>query len=258
MEKKKLKISVVGHAKIEGHITYFLKFETEEGLTFKISKRYSELKTLNDLLRKETNSNSYPKFPPKKFFGVSNEDFIKKRQQELNVFFEGICSSSEFSELKSFKAFVASCKKTVKDTTKIEVQQKKEKKDTNYLKKTMSVKTIINPFREKLRPEKKESKRLNPEEIKNIEDEFNSIVEDATRKYISIDFEVELKPNQKNEKGYVKVINEDKNLGNKEINKNIEPGNDDNFNLVSQNNEYFDGIEREISKKIESVKNKRK
>ena len=258
MEKKKLKISVINHLKTEGHVSYTLKFETEDGLTFKSTKRYSELKTLHDSLRKETNSTSFPKFPPKKFFGFSNEDFINKRQQELNLFFEGICNSPEFSKLKSFKIFIDSCKKAMKDTKKIDVAQKVEKKDSNYLKKTMSNRTMINSFREKLRPEKKENKRLNQEEIKNMENEFNSIVEDITKKYISINFEAELNANQKNEVEYVKIIKEDKNLGNEEKNENIEPGNDDNFNLVSEDNEYFDGLEKEIKQKMDASMNKRK
>ena len=97
MEQKKLKIIVKDHSKIDGHITYTLMFELPEGIAFKVLKRYSELKTLHDLLKKETNSNSFPKFPPKKFFGFANEEFINKRQQELNLFFEGICNSKEFS-----------------------------------------------------------------------------------------------------------------------------------------------------------------
>ncbi len=256
MEKKKLKIKVNNHSKVDGHITYTLTFEDEDGSTYEIPKRYSELKILYDLLRRETNSNSFPKFPPKKFFGINNEDFIKKRQQELNAFFEGICTSKEFSELKSFKTFVEQCRKSKKNAKKVNVEQKIEKKDSNFLKKKMSDKTTINAIREKLRPEKKESKKLNQEEIKTLENELNSIVEDFTKKFISINFEAELNPNQKKEIKYVKIINEDKNLG--ETKENIEPGNDDNFNLVSEDNGYFNDIEKEINQKMESVMNKRK
>ena len=256
MDKKKLKISVVDHSKIEGHITYTLKFETEDDLTFNVLKRYSELKTLHDALRRETNSNSFPKFPPKKFFGINNEDFINKRQQELNTFFDGICNSKEFSELKSFRSFVKECRDKVKDTKKVKVEQKIEKKESNILKKKMSDKTTINAIREKLRPEKQDSKKLNSDEIKTLENELNSIVEDFTKKFISINFEAELNPNQKKEGKYEKIINEDKNLG--ETNENLEPGNDDNFNLVSEDNEYFNNIEKEINQKMESAMNKRK
>ena len=258
MEQKKLKIIVKDHSKIDGHITYTLMFELPEGIAFKVLKRYSELKTLHDLLKKETNSNSFPKFPPKKFFGFANEEFINKRQQELNVFFEGICNSKEFSELKNFKAFVENCKKSVKDFIKLDKEKKEEKKEWVILKKRSSDKTMSTPFLEKLKPQKSLTKRLSQDEIKQMENEFKNIINDITKKYISLDFEVELKPNQKNEREYNKIINEKKNLENEEIKENIEPGNDDNFNAVSGPDENFDNIEKEINEKMNEIINKKK
>ena len=255
MEQKKLKIIVKGHSKIEGHITYNLVVEFPDGSTYDLTRRYSELKSFHDLLRRETNSNSFPKFPPKKFFGYSNEEFINKRQQELNAFFDGICK--DFSDLKSFKSFIETCKKDMKKQKKT-IEPKEEKKVSNVLKKKMSEKTMIDALREKLKPEKRENKRLTQDEVKTLEDEFNSVVEELNKKYISINFEVELNPSHKKETKYEKLINEDKNLGNNEIKKNIEPGNDDNFNLVSEENEYFDNIEKEINQKMEAVVNKKK
>lgn len=255
MDQKKLKITVKDHSKIEGHITYNLLFELPDGKSFKVSKRYSELKTLNDALRRETNSNSFPKFPPKKFFGYSNEEFVNKRQQELNVFFEGICN--DFSNLKSFIAFVNSCKKGMKDNI-ISVEAKEEKKDAAFLKKKMSDKTTIDAIREKLRPEKQENKRLSPEDMKQLENDLDQIVESLNKKYIPIDFEAELNPNQKKETEYGKIISEDNNLGKNENKDNIEPGNDDNFNLVCEAGEEFNNMEKEINKKMEAVMNKRK
>ena len=257
MEKEKLKITVKDHSKIDSHVTYTLIFELPEGITFQISKRYSELKTLYDTLKKETNNNSFPKFPPKKFFGFATEEFINKRQQELNTFFEGICNSKEFSELKSFKAFVDNCKNSVKDIIKVNKEKKDEKKELIILKKKSSEKTIINPFVEKLKPDKRENKKMSTDEIKQMENEFKNIVNDITKKFISLDFEVELKPSQKKEIEYDKVIN-DKNLENKEIKENIDPGNDDNFNLMSNSNEYFNDMEKEINEKMNAVINRRK
>ena len=254
---EKLKIIVKGHSKIEGHIIYELSIQFDDDISFTVQKRYSELKTMHDSLRRETNSNSFPKFPPKKFFGVQNEDFINKRQQELNLFFEGICSSKEFMELPTFKKFIESFAKNIKD--KKMNAEKKEKKNTNILKKKMSDKTKLNPIVEKLKPEKQENKRLTQDEIKKMESEFDSIINDLNKKYIPIDFQVELNPKQKNEDEYIKIINEDNNLGNKEIKEEgIEPGTDDNFNLVSETNESVDGIEKEISQKMQDIINKRK
>ena len=69
---------------------------------------------------------------------------------------------------------------------------------------------------------------------------------------------VELNPNPKNESEYEKVIKEDNNLGSGEIKEDIEPGSDDNFNLVSETNENFDNIEKEINEKMEAIINKKK
>ncbi len=111
-------------------MVYELTFENEsEGRSFKILKRYSELKNLNDILRKETPSNSFPKFPPKKFFGSSNEEFIIKRQQELNSYF--ISLSNEFSQLPSLIKFIEESKKNaiaIEDNPNKSNQKKKKKK----------------------------------------------------------------------------------------------------------------------------------
>ena len=255
MESKKIKISIKEHSKSEGHIEYILLIEID-GHSFKVPKRYSELKTLNDSLRRETNSNNFPKFPPKKFFGFVNEDFINKRQQELNTYFEGICNSSEFSSLPSFLKFMDDCKQHMKGN-KSKDEKKEEPKNISVLKKTMSDKTTIDRIREKLRPEKRVIKKLSNDEKRAMEDEFNKIVEDCNKKYIAIDFEVELHPKQKSENYYLKIINEDKDLGNKDIKENVEPGVDDNFNLISQNNN-IDELEKDIKQKMEAIINKGK
>ena len=75
----------------------------------------------------------------------------------------------------------------------------------------MSDKTKLNPIVEKLKPEKQENKRLTQDEIKKMESEFDSIINDLNKKYIPIDFQVELNPKQKNEDEYIKIINEDNN-----------------------------------------------
>ena len=114
--------------------------------------------------------------------------------------------------------------------------------------KTMSDKTTIDRIREKLRPEKRVIKKLSNDEKRAMEDEFNKIVEDCNKKYIAIDFEVELHQKQKSENDYLKIINEDKDLGNKDIKEDVEPGVDDNFNLISQNNN-IDDLEKDIKQK---------
>ena len=122
----------------------------------------------------------------------------------------------------------------------------------------MSERITIDKFRSKFKPEKGINKRLTREETKTLENEFDSVVDSFKKKLISIDFMVELNPNPKNESEYEKVIKEDNNLGSGEIKEDIEPGSDDNFNLVSETNENFDNIEKEINEKMEAIINKKK
>ena len=122
----------------------------------------------------------------------------------------------------------------------------------------MSDRITIDKVREKLKPDKTENKRLSRDEIKALDNEFESIVDNLKKKLISIDYMIELNPNQKNESEYEKIIKEDNNLGNEEIKENIEPGNDDNFNLVSDTHENFDSLEKEINQKMASIINKTK
>ena len=78
MSSRKYNIRVINHIKVDGHIGYNLKIQINDSSPFIISKRYSELKLLNDLLRKETSSNSFPKFPPKNFSDLIQKNLLKK------------------------------------------------------------------------------------------------------------------------------------------------------------------------------------
>ena len=78
MKSKKYNIRVTDHSKVDGHVGYFLKIEIDNLSSLVISKRYSELKILNDLLRKETSSNNFPKFPPKNFLDLIQRNLSKK------------------------------------------------------------------------------------------------------------------------------------------------------------------------------------
>jgi hypothetical protein len=256
MKKERYNIKIIGHSKIDDHIEYIINAENN-GINFTFTERYSDLRNLSELMRKSTNKPTFPKFPPKKFFGGDDEKFLAKRQQELNVFFDGLCSSKDFINLPSFAKFIETCKKTMKEN-KVAVEKKEEKKNTNILKKRMSERITIDKFRSKFKPEKGINKRLTREETKILENEFDSVVDSFKKKLIPIDFMVELNPNPKNESEYEKVIKEDNNLGSGEIKEDIEPGSDDNFNLVSETNENFDNIEKEINEKMEAIINKKK
>ena len=255
MKSKKYNIRVTDHSKIDGHVGYFLKIEIDNLSSLVISKRYSELKILNDLLRKETSSNNFPKFPPKKFFGFNTEEFIKKRQQELDAYFISICSSPEFSKLPSFIKFIEDCLKTQNENKLMSERPTAiMDKPTNSTKKP---KSTINIYRERFRPKGADYQKLNLAEMKKEDGEFQKIVEDSKGKFIEIDFQVQQNMCEENEKKYNDIIKEDNVLKNDdEIGDSLLAGNDDNFNLVSDNCDNINEIENNIKKKIEEEINK--
>ena len=252
MKAKKYIVRVTNHSRADGHVGYHLKIQIDNNPDFLVSKRYSELKLLNDLLRKETSSNSFPKFPPKIFFGFNSEDFVRKRQQELDTYFQIICSSPEFSKLTSFVRFIEECLKSQNDnklmsersTAVPDIQPKTEKKS----------KSAINIYREKYRPNKNDFTKLSLIESEKQDEEFKKIVNDTKNKFIEIDFQVKQNISEYKEKQYNDLVNEYKFLSDE--NRNLEGGNDDNFNFINDN--FEEEIENNVRQKMEDIINKGK
>ena len=105
MKKERYNIKIVGHSKKNDHIEYIINVENN-GIHFTFTERYSDLRNLSELMKKSTNKATFPKFPPKKFFGGDDEKFLAKRQQELNTFFELISKDEEFSTLPPLIKFI--------------------------------------------------------------------------------------------------------------------------------------------------------
>ena len=256
MKSKKYIIKVTDHSKIDGHVGYYLKIEIDNISSIVILKRYSELKILNDSLRKETSSNIFPKFPPKKFFGYNSEEFIKKRQQELDIYFQSLCSSQDFCKLPSFIKFIEDCFKSQSEnkilserpTTTVDEQLNSTKKE----------KSTINIYRERFRPKREDYQKLSIAEMKKEEGEVRKIVDEFKGKLIEIDFQVEQNITEKMEKKYNDIIKEFNLLKvENEISNSVEVGNDDNFNLVSYNCNNINEEENNLKKMIEEEINKR-
>jgi hypothetical protein len=93
-----ISIKIIGHTKKSDHTEYILSVE-KNGQNFTFTERYSGLRNLSESMRKFANKATFPKFPPKKFFGGDDERFLTKRQQELNTFFELISKDKEFCSL---------------------------------------------------------------------------------------------------------------------------------------------------------------
>lgn len=252
MKSKKYNVRVTNHSKVDGHVGYFLKIEVSNVPPFLISKRYSELKTLNDLLRKETSNNSFPKFPPKKFFGFNTEEFIKKRQQDLDVFFQLICNSPEFSNLTSFVKFIEDCLKCQTDN-KLMSERPTAIMDAkpNVTKKA---KSTIDSYRERFRPKKTEYNILNFQDMKKEEPQFQKIVNDSKNKFVDICFQVKQNISEENEKKYNDIIKQDNILNDENDNSdNIQEGNNDNFNLIRDNSDNSMEAEKDIRQKMEEI-----
>lgn len=109
MDSETYKLSVVYYMKKNNHIEYLLRVtESKSNKAYDFFERYSNLEKLHQILRKEANSDTFPKFPPKKFFGDKNEKFLKQRQEELNLYFNMVTS---LFNLPSLKVFIENGKK---------------------------------------------------------------------------------------------------------------------------------------------------
>lgn len=227
-EPLKFSIVITNHQKIEGHYIYSIKLTIDNSIIINTGRRFSELKLLNDTMRKETNNNNFPKFPPKKLF--PSEEFIKKRQQELNVYFNVLCTSPEFSKLPSLVKFVDTCLKKSGNTRQQSVKSIASTQNKDYIKTKM--RSMITPFLEKFKP-KYNCEFSNLKEMKDNEQTFMGIVDDYINKFVDIDFQVKKTENAQRETKYKELLGAN-NVWD-DNNEAIEGGTDDNYNLISEN-----------------------
>ena len=159
MELERYKISVIGHTKKEGHIHYIINVEKNKE-NFSFLERYSGLRGLNDAMKKYTNKTTFPKFPPKKFFGSEDEKFITKRQQEINSYFDNICKDPDFVTLPPLIKFI---------------EDKHSKQNANG-------KTEKIEKQDYIKTEEKELKKS----LKNTEKDFEKIVKEYRDKFYNM------------------------------------------------------------------------
>lgn len=244
----KYTIVIISHEKVEGHYNYTIKITINDSMTINTIKRFSELKALNDILKKESTSNNFPKFPPKKFF--TNEEFIKKRQQELNAYFNIMCSTPEFSKLPSLVKFVKDCAKAQGDNKKLLEQTPDVATALDYTK--TETKSMITPYRQRFKPNY-EYKMQNINEMEQKDAEFKNIVNNFKTKFVDIDFQVKKNISEKGEKKYKQIMEENNMLNNGNNNEKVDQGNDDNYNLINNNCNNINEIEKEIEHKLEEM-----
>ena len=217
-----ISIKIIGHTKKSDHTEYILSVE-KNGQNFTFTERYSGLRNLSESMRKFANKATFPKFPPKKFFGGDDERFLTKRQQELNTFFELISKDKEFSSLPPLDKF-------------IKEKQEHNEKSMNALK--------IKPKEEKI-----EEKELKKSLIKNSEKDYNKIVKECNEKFFNLNNEREFENNN------IRFINFFKN---NKINYNdndikLENGNENNFTCINKEETSLDSMENKIKQKIEKI-----
>ena len=235
MEADRYKIKIIGHTKIDTHTEYIISIE-KKGINFSFSERYKNLKTLDDLMKKYTNNNGFPKFPPKKFFGSEDEKFIIKRQNEINNYFEVISNHPEFSKLPPLLKFIEEKKEKYAVTNK---KTESQVASVTQLKKDLEVK-----------PEKEIKKSM-----KKTDDDYNKIINDFISQFYDMSGGYYDKDMISENKSYEKFFDNNKIMDNNEKNKSIEPGNEKNFVLIYQNDSEVDALEKEIREKIEKITN---
>jgi hypothetical protein len=125
----KYNLVIVNHFKGKDYVEYIIQLiETNNpNNVIEFRERYSSLLNLHNSLEKEANSKNFPKFPPKKYFGNLNEDFIIKRQKDLNVYFKTIFENQNFFNLKSLQNWI----KNIINSNKPKIQKKENIKNNS-------------------------------------------------------------------------------------------------------------------------------
>lgn len=102
------KIRFIKHY-IKSDVVYYkalIYAKNDDSFKVYFDSRYSELEKLHDIFYKAANSESFPEFPPKKFFGNKDEIFLNKRLLYFQAYFSNILNSREFSQLDSVKDWI--------------------------------------------------------------------------------------------------------------------------------------------------------
>ena len=228
MESDRYIIKVIDHIKKEGHMHYIINVETN-GQNFSFTERYSGLRVLNDTMKKYTNKPTFPKFPPKKFFGSEEEKFIIKRQQEINTYFENICKDPDLSTLPPLIKFIED---------KISKQNLSE--NTEQIKK------------ENIKIEEKELKKS----LKNSnEKDYEKIVKELNKKFYEMDKILYDKENVNDNDNdtFIQYFKNNK-INFEDFNIKLEKGDENNFNFINNNDaDNLNSFENSIKEKYQKL-----
>ena len=132
MEKKiKYNLVIVSHNIGKDFVEYIMQLinSNQPNNIIEFRERYSNLLILHNLLFKESGSNNFPKFPPKRIFGNMKEDFVLEREKDLKTYFQKIFENQEFYKLKSLQNWIDNIIKN----NKPKIQKEENIKNNNII-----------------------------------------------------------------------------------------------------------------------------
>ena len=235
MESQSYKINIINHTRVDGRVCYVVSVENlGTGLNFSFSERYTNLRNLYELMKKESANKNFPSFPPNKLFGYEEEKFVITREKDLNEFFEKINSNENFSKLPSLIKYI---EENLKKNPNKEIISSRQIENTLQNKNVNNInKNIFNSSFK--------GKKLTPEEYKKELIEGKKIVDNYSLKFIKLDYEIEIKNDENNEKKYENIAKENLIINdeeNKEVNS-VDIGNDDNLKFIGNDEEYLKNV----------------
>ena len=224
MENEKYKVQVVNHVKVENHIEYLISIiEVSSNSKIIFSEKFTNLRNLYDLMKKESKTKNFPPFAPNKLFGYEEENFVIQRTKDLNKFFEEINNNDNYSNLPSLKKFITLNLKQRKSNVKPakHPQMNEIKFNINNQRIKQRAKLFKNDF---YKGNEESNRILDHKDFDKIENETKQIGIKFNNKFVKIDYDIEIK-------------------------KNENSGNDNNFELIGKNEE---SINIKIEKNINS------
>ena len=231
MEQKGYRLCIINHSKQGDHVEYLMQLVGmgDNSISIQFLERYSNLKNLNDSLRKETDSSAFPRFPPKKFFGSNDEKFLNQRQTELNSYFDSIFNSQEFSTLPSLKKWID---EAIKKYTKESVQQtiKVPQPQAN----TIVQNNSIEPNENQIERKSNNKNSLTASEIQKMKE----MIEQCSKQLIDMgnNADTDFQADVEKEKEYSRIVKENKAFSQEQIENSslfkIDAGKDENFDTL--------------------------
>ena len=227
-------IQIFNHQIKDNKVIYYtieIKLNNKQSII--ITERYSELLNLHNAMSKEA---KLPNFPPKKYFGNTDEEFLNQRQLSLNEYYEIITSSHIYSNLPSFRSWIFNKFKDIKIEKK-EIFKYNVSDDISQEKKKQE--NIINYINENIIP------RFFEVNINISNDETDADINSLNKE----SKEIKVKKDSK-EFTYLRLINKEL----FPILENNLTGNNNNFNLIGNKKNNLLKMEMLFTNKLNELK----